>query len=532
MATAPRAWLWPGVFLACVVAAGARSVLLGKDASWDLRNYHWYNPWALMNGRLGFDLAPAQLQTYHNPLGDLPFYALVQASADPRMVAFAMGLPCGIAAFFLVRILALLFPFDRARANGVAWVAAAAAIGLTGAAGTATWGTTMNEWPPAALAMAALWLALRAAIDGEDKRRFACAAASVLMGCAMGLKLTYAVFALGLLLGCMGYGSLRARLMRPLWSSVFMALGFLACYSWWGWILWREFANPFFPYFNALFQSPWWEPVDYFDRNFGPRDWKQWIFFPLYFAHRGALASEVEFRDYRLAALLAAALAAWAVARYRNLRENPNAVAPPPEPTAAAWRVLAIFTLASYVSWLKLFGIYRYLVPLEVLSGALIVGAVLYIFRRGRVRMALVAVLAVALVASTRPWDPGRIAFGEAYFDVQAPHLPKDALVIVGYRHPMSYAIPFFTAGTRFVSPANNLIAPGQRNRLEQRAAALIRDHPGPRYLLEYKNRNGHDERTLAHFGLVAIDSGCIAVRSSFDADHMRLCPLRAVGSR
>jgi hypothetical protein len=532
MRPAQRAWLWPGVFLACVAAAGARSVLLGKDASWDLRNYHWYNPWALLNGRLGFDLAPAQLQTYHNPLADLPFYALVQVSADPRLVAFAMGLPSALAAFFLVRILALLFPFDRTRANGIAWVAAAAAIGLTGAAGTATWGTTMNEWPPAALAMAALWLAIRAAVEGEARRRFACAAAGFLMGCAVGLKLTYAVFAIGLLLGCAGYGTFRARLMRPLLSGAFLALGFLACYGWWGLTLWREFANPFFPYFNAFFQSPWWEPVDYFDRNFGPRDWKQWIFFPLYFAHRGAFVSELEFRDYRLAALLAAALAAWAVARYRNLRENPNAAAPPPEPTAPAWRVLAIFTLASYVSWLQLFGIYRYLVPLELVSGALIVGCALYVFRQGRLRMALVAVLAVALVAGTRPWDPGRVAFGDAYFDVRAPRLPGGALVIVGYRHPMAYAIPFFGPGARFVSPANNFLAPGQRNRLAEHAAALIRDHPGPRYLLEYKERNAHDERTLQHFGLVAVDSECIPVRSSFDEDHMRICPLRPAGSR
>ena len=52
---------------ACVVAAGARSIGLGKDVNWDLRNYHWYNAWALLNGRLGWDLAPAQLQTYYNP---------------------------------------------------------------------------------------------------------------------------------------------------------------------------------------------------------------------------------------------------------------------------------------------------------------------------------------------------------------------------------------------------------------------------------------------------------------------------------
>ena len=34
-----------------------------------------YTPWAWLNGRYGFDLAPAQLQTFHNPLVDLPLHA-------------------------------------------------------------------------------------------------------------------------------------------------------------------------------------------------------------------------------------------------------------------------------------------------------------------------------------------------------------------------------------------------------------------------------------------------------------------------
>jgi len=28
-------------------------VVLGKDTSWDFRNYHWYAPYAFFNNRLG-----------------------------------------------------------------------------------------------------------------------------------------------------------------------------------------------------------------------------------------------------------------------------------------------------------------------------------------------------------------------------------------------------------------------------------------------------------------------------------------------
>jgi hypothetical protein len=507
--------------------AGAVSVALGKDASWDLRNYHWYNAWALLNDRLGHDIAPAQLQTYHNPLADLPFYALVQSLGEPRAVAFAMGLWVALGAFFLLRILFLLFPFDRDRANGALWIAASALIGLTGVAGLVAWGATFNEWPSIALAMAGLWLAARAAIEGEDRRPRAFAAAGFLFGCAIGLKLTFAAYGLGFLAACLAHGTVRERLKRPLVAGAFMALGFLATYGWWGWILWREFANPFFPYFNATFQSPWWEPTDLFDRNFGPRNWRQWIFFPIFFVRDQRLVAEVGFRDLRIAVLFALVVMCWLASRWRNLRENPNAAAPPDGREDGAWRGLVLFALVSYLAWLKLFGVYRYLAALELVSGALIVGCVVYLAPRGIFRVALVLGLTMLLVATTRVGEGwGRAAFGERYFDVQAPELPPGSLVIVGYRHPLAYAIPFFRTDTRFVSPANNFLDIGQRNRLALRAQEAIRMHKGPRFLLEYRERNAHDVRTLAHFGLESVDAACVPVKSSMDVDYMRLCPL------
>jgi hypothetical protein len=72
---------------------------------------------------------------------------------------------------------------------------------------------------------------------------------------------------------------------------------------------------------------------------------------------------------------------------------------------------------------------------------------------------------------------------------------------------------------------------PGQRNRLAHGAEEAIRAHVGPMFLLEYKERDMHDERTLAYFGLVSADAQCQAVRSTLDAGYMRICPL-AQGTR
>src|ERR1700729_3791937 len=72
-------WLAPQeiAFLAFVVLAWAALVVaLGKDTSWDFRNYHWYVPYAYLNHRMGFDIAVAHQATFYNPTLDIPFYLL------------------------------------------------------------------------------------------------------------------------------------------------------------------------------------------------------------------------------------------------------------------------------------------------------------------------------------------------------------------------------------------------------------------------------------------------------------------------
>ena len=515
MASRARSGIWLAVFTACVIAAGAKSIALGKDGNWDLKNYHWYNAWALLNDRLGWDLAPAQIQTYYNPVGDLPFHFLVQWLPWPRHVAFWMALSTAVAAFFLIRMLALLFPVGRER-GALAWIAAAAAIGVTGAAGQATIGSTMNEWPSAAFVMAALWLAVRALVEGEDRHPRAFAAAAFLAGCAVGLKLTYGIYGVAFLAALASFGPWRERARRLPMAAALMFAGFLVFGGYWAWVMWREFGNPTFPYYNHVFHSPWWEQAAYFDPNFGPRNAAHWLFFPLYFSHQSTLVSEVGFRDYRLAALMVTALLA--AAKHLLPREKVG--------MKVAWRFLLVFTLVSYVAWIKLFGIYRYLVPLELVSGALSVGCALYLLRGMKARYAAVAALALLLIGTTRPMSWGRIPFGHGYFEVKVPELAPNALVIVGYSHPMSYVLPFFRSDARFVSPANNFLMPEQKNQLAQHIGAVIRKHEGPLYLMEYRNRVPQDEATLRHFGLAFDAAPCARIRSPLSDDFMQVCRL------
>src|SRR4051812_6447393 len=73
----------------------AASLALGKDRNWDLLNYHFYDPYMFLTGRLGFDYFPAQTPTYLNPLIDIPTYLMI-TSFKPRVVGAIMGLWHGL----------------------------------------------------------------------------------------------------------------------------------------------------------------------------------------------------------------------------------------------------------------------------------------------------------------------------------------------------------------------------------------------------------------------------------------------------
>src|SRR5918995_7474534 len=67
--------------------------LAGPDGNWDLRNYHLYDPHAWVTGRLLIDIAPAQLQTWHNPMLDLPLYWLVRSGLGIHAAGAWLTLP-------------------------------------------------------------------------------------------------------------------------------------------------------------------------------------------------------------------------------------------------------------------------------------------------------------------------------------------------------------------------------------------------------------------------------------------------------
>ena len=180
-----------------VALRGIASLLRGVDTNWDLRNYHFYNPWAWLHGRLYWDYAPAQGPSYHSPLLDLPFFALVHSGMPAFAVTFLMGLPFGLTVYFLYRIARCAMNDLAIERQSFPWLAVGV-VALTGAAGFSQIGSTMNEWATASLVMAALFVIVRSERGVRPPDALVSAVAGVLCGVATGLKLTAAIYAVAL----------------------------------------------------------------------------------------------------------------------------------------------------------------------------------------------------------------------------------------------------------------------------------------------------------------------------------------------
>jgi hypothetical protein len=149
--------------------------------------------------------------------------------------------------------------------------------------------------------------------------------------------------------------------------------------------------------------------------------------------------SEVGYRDARLPTLYTLALVAGAVslvafvasatARQR-MRVLTRAAAP--------WYFVGAFWLIAFLLWTVQHSIYRYLLPLELLTGALIVGLVRTLVRTRALPVAA-AILALTVIGTTRWPDWGHIPFRDRWFVVEVAPVPRDALVILASDAPIAY---------------------------------------------------------------------------------------------
>jgi hypothetical protein len=534
----PRTAPWLLATGGVALAYGGLALLLGQDANWDLRNYHYYNPYAFLTGRRDFDLAPAHVATFYNPLLHLPFYALA-GHAPPRVTGFVLGVVQGLN--FLPLCYLSYVTLLPARWRGLA-AGALAAAGLLGAMTFSEVGTTYGDNVLSLFVLGGLALLVSAGeplAGGRGRGALArVGLAGLLVGAAAGMKLPMAVYAVGFAIACLTLPGGRARgLGIAIAFGAGTALGFLATDGFWLLDLWQRYGNPLFPYYNHVFRSPMGALADYKDPRFVPDTWTARLLFPYRVSFAPYAAAEVRLFDLRPAALYTLLLV-WLGLAAAGRGARSEAVGPPLTRHGPA-RLVVVALSVSWLVWMCIFGIQRYFVPGEMLMplAILLVADRLPLARRTRAIGAAAVLVAVTLVVVPARWE--RVPWGEDYFGVQVPALsdPDHTLVLLAGTDATAYLIPSFPPAVRFVRIQGYFTGPtSSPNGYDRLIAEVVRGHVGPTFAIFREHQdNAVAAAALAFHGLRARLADCRVLHTWIDQglpDRLQFCPVeRAPGS-
>ncbi|VVC75244.1 hypothetical protein AQUSIP_05320 [Aquicella siphonis] len=537
------------VLLLAMLGCGWLSLYFGKELCWDLAHYHYYSPFALLNGRRQMDYWPnSYIHQFINPAIDLFSYFLI-SQMTPRMSEFILGAAHGINLWLLFLIARRLIQEPYAYFIAVML----AFMGLCGPTVLPGIGSFQNDNLVAVFVLGFVLLQLQClSIYQQSERlsRVRHVLSGVILGLGFGLKLTAGIYIAG---------GIAAALILPvpfgvrlktlcLWGAG-CAAGMLVTNGYWMAVMWESHRNPFFPFFNNFFHSPDFIDAAWRDKRFLPSTLSQILFFPFYFAWDGRTA-DAPFRDLRFPVIyilfvwiglqwIKNKFYAWrkknAAAQERAAQQETSEL-----PLFLLHYWLFAFFIFSYIVWQYYFSIARYLAALEMLAPLII-----YLLIQQMVRNKILCYASVFLVfyillyflspipMVRAPW------YDSSFFNVKLPSLiartPR-ATVLMTYTayvmdrdpRPQTYLIPFFPRGWRFIG-----VPFWHRQYLEESTAtenirARLRGQHDPLFLLTSDAQMPALYQTVRRFDLMPAGK-CEKIYSDRQAvthQNVLLCPV------
>jgi len=505
------------IALGSLLAGAIYTWFVGEDVNWDWQNYHEYNVWAVINDRYGIDALPPGFQTYFNPTIYFPVYYLRHLLPLPyglMIIGAVHGLNL-LLIYFLVRVL-----LREAATAGA--IGASILIAAVGPMTLSEVGTSFSDILTALPILAGCVLILSA--DGSHHGRYVLA--GLVIGAAVGLKLTNAVYAIGAAAAVLAAS-------RPLVATLCLgvggALGALATGGAWGLMLWRELGNPIFPLFNAVFQSRELAPMNIMDWQFLPRGMLDALAYPFYWLVGDNRSSEYPFRDARFA--VATVLIVLGIGRGLVTRTDIF--------TRRDTQFLLFFAV-SYAAWLAVFSIQRYAIVLELLCAPLIV---LLIHRcisampgsastgTSSVRMnAVMLAVALAIALWSQPGDWFRRPWSNPYNPTISKSLEQPAIYLL-LDKPLAYIAPLLPPQSRFYQIADIALPIMPDGKFDRRIrTALNNPPPGGTWGLHTRDKPIR-EGLLERYGL-QLDAarGCVEIEGAWLGTAIEACPLVARG--
>jgi len=416
----------------------------GQDVNWDQQNYHISVPFLLAHDTFWDSIAPAGIQSYFTPyVLQAQFFALTHL--PPRVFAFVLAIFQSVG-FMLAGVICVRIARDAAvdRWRGAILGVLGFFLCLASPMALSEAGTTFIDLLMAIPVVAAYAILLQRNEEGV----LSWVSAGLLLGAATALKLTNGVFVLGAIgFALAGAETLRRRLgmLCLCWFSSLLA--FLAIGGSWHFGLWERFGNPFFPYFNRSDSGY----VVGRDGRFLPQGVLDIWRYPLYWLFGGSPQSdiaspsaELHFIDARWAivtfggVIFLAALVFFSDWRRRVLRDRSTG--------------LVFAVLLSYMVWLFAFGIHRYMIPIELLAGAVVLLLILRIpLHSARIGLAAAAVILCWAVQVVPDW--GHLPWRSHWQTVSEKPLDLEggSNIVFLTAKPSSFVVTNFPADTRYV---------------------------------------------------------------------------------
>ena len=519
----------PLISILAALAFGAWAVYLGQDKNWDLLNYHLYNPYAFLNDRIETDLAPAGVQTYFSPMLDVLYFKAISL-LGPKAVGFLLGFLQGLNYLLLFKIAERVLK-DQAHRQAHALLLALAGVLTVGF--LAELGTTMHDSLVALFPLASLWMILVAiGAPGNGQRPPPLApiiGAGLVAGAGIGLKLVSAIYALPL---CLALLVVPVNLAGRLKLAFIFGLSVLASLfitgGYWLYEVWRLFGNPLFPQFNNYFHGELAQFAATRDLRFLPQTLFDKVFYPVIFTFDPQRVAELRYEQY---SWLVAYVAIFGLLVERCARFFIK------KPSQSRWcpeaRFLLAFFCISYILWLNIFGIYRYLAVIEYLIPLLLFVIVTRLSsHRLAAPAALVFLTVLTLVNLRGVPDWGHAGWADRVYRIEAAALtsaPEPAAVYLAGQ-PLAWIVPALDIASPFVQLVPNMFV---SDAYWQRAKILTAERTGKSYIV-YESDDpvtaGRAHAALLILGLSVDAENCGHI-NAFIGDagfEYRFCELKA----
>ena len=507
----------------CLVAPvffGLISLWLGPDSNWDLRNYHLYNAYSLLNGKWHLDLAPAGMQTYFNPIADVPYY-LMSAYLKAPIVGFIMGALYGANCILLAGICRKALPDlpvdDRFRMPLLLTI-----FGCLTANFLSGIGNTMGDGTTSLFVLASLLLVLHgwSKLSERGIRGLSTVIiAGLFAGLGAGLKLTNVVYALAL---CVGFfvvpvsWAMRLRLAFSFGIGVLIGMGVTGGY--WFYEMWHSFGNPLFPQFSALFPNPLTRAISVSDVKWLPKNNLETMFWPFIFSLNAKRVGQLALHQFIWPVVYIIFWYWFVVALIRTKVQDPSSGMSPPS------KYIFAFVAIGYVIWMKSFSIQRYLVPIEVCAPLLVFILLTQLTHYQNARKITLRILvittAIVLLGGVRTW--GHASFwSEKMFSIDLPLLAtpeKTVVVLAGGDPPFGWVAAEFPPGVAFVQVQGNF--PESTPEFGRRIHDLVRKRGGPVFAIVQAenpsrriNQIAKVREVASSLGITTGEAGCVALR-------------------